>query len=590
PATEREKLLATLFAEVLQLPHVSADDSFFALGGDSITSVQLAGRARLAGLVLTPREVFRHKTVEALAAALPESPAELALAPDPDGADPAVGALPATPIIRWLRELGGRIDGFNQSVLAPVPGGLTEEVLRAVLQAVLDHHDALRARLVRTSTTWTLEVPPKGALPAAAVVHRIDVAGLDEAAAAARVDAEGRAAQDRLDPDNGLMVQAVWFDAGPEAPGRLLLVLHHLVVDGVSWRILMPDLMQAYEAVAAGREPVLDPVWTSFRAWARGLARAALTPERTAELAVWTGMLAGYQEPPLGTRELDPAVDVAATARQLGLTLPAEVTGPLLTTVPTVLGTGVNEVLLTAFALAVTAWDHGRGRQRPAGVLLDLEGHGREELLAGVLPDADISRTVGWFTTMFPLRLDPGVTAADWPEIQAGGPAVGVALANVAGQLAALPDNGAGYGLLRHLNPETADVLAGLPVPQLGFNYLGRFGAGDGEDDGDGGLGGSDAAMPAGHALELNSLAQDRPDGPHLVASWSWPDGLFTEDEVRDLAEAWFTALRALVAHAAHPAAAPVRPVPPRPATTEPAPLLDLDQDEIDAFEEDFEF
>ncbi|MEU6231430.1 amino acid adenylation domain-containing protein [Kitasatospora sp. NPDC047058] len=589
-ATEREKLLAALFAEVLGLPEVGADDSFFTLGGDSITSVQLVGRARLAGLVLTPREVFRHKTVAALAAALPESPADPALAPDPEGADPAVGALPATPIIRWLRELGGRIDGFNQSVLAPVPGGLTGEALRAVLQAVLDHHDALRARLVRTSTAWTLEVPPKGALPAAAVVHRIDVAGLTEAGTAALVDAEGRAAQDRLDPDDGLMVQAVWFDAGPEAPGRLLLVLHHLVVDGVSWRILMPDLMQAYEAVAAGREPVLEPVWTSFRAWARGLARAALAPGRAAELPVWTGMLAGYQEPPLGTRALDPAVDVAATARQLGLTLPAEVTGPLLTTVPTVLGTGVNEVLLTAFALAVTAWDHGRGRQRPAGVLLDLEGHGREELLAGVLPDADVSRTVGWFTSMFPLRLDPGVAAADWPEVRAGGPAVGTALANVAGQLAALPDNGAGYGLLRHLNPETADVLAALPVPQIGFNYLGRFGAGDGEDDGDGGLGGSDAAMPAGHALELNSLAQDRPDGPHLVASWSWPDGLFTDDEVRGLAEAWFTALRGLVAHAAHPSAAPVRPVPPRPATTEPAPLLDLDQDEIDAFEEDFEF
>lgn len=284
--------------------------------------------------------------------------------------------------------------------------------------------------------------------------------------------------------------------------------------------------------------------------------------------------------------------DVAETARRLSLTLPADVTGPLLTTVPTVFGTGVNEVLLTAFALAVTDWDRGRGRQRADGVLLDLEGHGREELLAGVRPDADISRTVGWFTSLFPVRLDPGVPDGDWDEVHAAGPAVGRALARVAGQLAALPDNGAGYGLLRHLNPETADVLGALPVPQLGFNYLGRFGAGgdDDNDNGDGGLGGSDAAMPAAHALELNSLAQDRPDGPHLVASWSWPAGLFTEAEVNTLAEGWFRALRALVAHAADPATRAVDPVAPRSASAEPAPLLDLDQDEIDAFEEDFEF
>ncbi|RSS75553.1 non-ribosomal peptide synthetase, partial [Streptomyces sp. WAC06614] len=592
PEGPREELLAGLFAEVLGLPSVGVDDSFFTLGGDSITSVQLVGRARLAGLVLTPREVFQHKTVAALAAALPASAAEELLAPDPDGADPATGPLPATPIIRWLRDLGGRIDGFNQSVTAPVPGDLTQDALCAVVQAVLDHHDALRARLVREDAAWFLHVPPKGTLRAADVVHRIDVAGLDEAALAERFDAEGRAAQDRLDPDAGLMVQAVWFDAGPQALGRLLLIVHHLVVDGVSWRILMPDFMAAYEAVVAGREPQLEPVWTSFREWARGLARAALAPERAAELPVWTSMLDGYQEPALGARPLDPARDVAATARQYSSTLPADVTGPLLTTVPTALGTGVNEVLLTAFALAVTEWDRGRGRSREQGVLLDLEGHGREELLAGVLPDADISRTVGWFTSLFPVRLDPAVPDGEWQELHAGGPAVGRALAQVAGQLAELPDNGAGYGLLRHLNPQTADVLAALPVPQIGFNYLGRFGGGDGsgDDNGDGGLGGSDAAMPAAHALELNSLAQDGPGGPRLVASWTWPEGLFTEAEVAALAEGWFRALRALVAHAADPAVRPVQVVAPRPAAAGPAPLLDLDQDEIDAFEEDFEF
>ncbi|WP_229834825.1 non-ribosomal peptide synthetase [Streptomyces xantholiticus] len=589
PKGPREELLCRLFAEVLGLPEAGAEDSFFTLGGDSIASIQLVGRARRAGLVLTPREIFRHKTPAALAAALPQSAAERILAADPEGADPALGAVPGTPIIRWLRELGGQIDGFNQSVASPVPGDLTLEQLTSVVQAVLDHHDVLRAKLVRTDTDWALHIPETGALSAADVIHRVDVTGLGEEALAAAVDTEGRAAQNRLSPDNGLMVQVVWFDAGPDALGRLVLIVHHLVVDGVSWRILMPDLMAAYEAVTAGRQPVLEPVWTSFRQWARGLVAAAAAPERVAELSLWATMLADHQETPLGTRALDPARDVAGTVRELTVTLPADITGPLLTTVPTVFRTGVNEVLLTAFALAVTEWNRDRGRPDGGGVLLDLEGHGREELLAGIVPDADISRTVGWFTSLFPVRLDPAVPEADRAEVRAGGPAVGRALDRVAAQLGALPDNGAGYGLLRHLNDGTAPVLAALPTPQIGFNYLGRFASGDGEDNGDGGLGGSDDAMPAAHALELNALTQDRPDGPRLVASWSWPGELFSEEEVASLADGWFLALRAVVTHAADPAARQAGAAAPQSAASV-APLLDLDQDEIDAFEEDLGF
>ncbi|MEU8894147.1 amino acid adenylation domain-containing protein [Streptomyces sp. NPDC048442] len=590
PVGPREELLCRLFAEVLGLPTAGAEDSFFTLGGDSISSIQLVGRARQAGLVLTPREVFRHKTPEALAAALPESPAEQALAPDPQGADPAVGAVPATPIIRWLRELGGRIEGFNQSVTSPVPGDLTGDRLTAVIQAVLDHHDALRAKLVRTDTDWTLHIPPKGDVRAQDVIHRVDVTGLDKHRATARFEAEGLAAQNRLDPDAGLMVQVVWFDAGPTAFGELLLIVHHLVVDGVSWRILTPDLMAAYEAVAAGREPVLEPVWTSFRQWARSLVAAAADPERTAELPLWTGMLAGRVEPPLGTRALDPARDMAKTVRQLTVTLPPEMTKPLLTTVPAVFRVGVNDVLLTAFALAATEWNRDRGRQDGGGVLLDLEGHGREELLTGTVSETDISRTVGWFTSLFPVLLDPGVPDGDWADIHSGGPAVGRALAKVAGRLAELPDNGAGYGLLRYLNAETAPALAAFPAPQIGFNYLGRFASTAEDNGGDdtGGLGGSDADMPAAHALELNALTQDRPDGPRLVATWTWPGELFTEDEVAALAEGWFRALRSVVTRAGHPDASAVIPAAPQHTAAPLAPLLDLDQDEIDAFEEDF--
>ncbi|WP_280138221.1 non-ribosomal peptide synthetase [Streptomyces sp. TP-A0874] len=587
PRTPREELLCRLFAEVLGLEQVSVDDNFFALGGDSIVSIQLVNRARQVGLVLTPREVFQHKTVEALAAALPEEETPAEAAPAAGSSDPAVGALPLTPIIHWLRGVDGPIDGFNQSIVAPVPGGLEPAQLTKIIQAVIDHHDALRMRLDRVGGEWILRIPPKGALDAEQLIRRVDVTGLAGAELHATLTSQAQLAQNRLAPGDGVMVQVVWFDGGPTAPGQLLLIVHHLVVDGVSWRILMPDLTAAYEAVASGREPALEPVWTSFRQWAQGLAREATAPERLAELPVWTKMLDVPAEPPLGARALDPAQDLFRTARQITMTLPPEWTGPLLTKSAAVFRTGVNEVLLTAFSLAVADWRRRRGADASRGVLVDLEGHGRED----VVPGADISRTVGWFTSLYPVRLDPAVSSLEWEDVWSGGPAVGRALRAVREQLDALPDNGVGYGLLRYLNPETKPELAGLPAPQIGFNYLGRFEASGAPEEaaadtaGDtGGLGGSDPEMPMAHALEMNALTQVHPDGPRLVATWSWPGALFAEEEVRALAEGWFRALKAVVTYAENPDAGSDMLESPRAGA---APLVELGQDEIDEFEDE---
>ncbi|MFI2511745.1 amino acid adenylation domain-containing protein, partial [Streptomyces sp. NPDC018972] len=542
PRDEREELLCGLFAEVLGLASVGVDDSFFDLGGDSIISIQLVSRARRAGLTLTPRDVFRLRTVEALAAAatsVEDAPA--AQADEDDG----VGAVPLTPIVHHLRETGGPVDGFNQAMLMQVPGDYDLGLLTKALQAVLDHHDALRMRLERPGDgTWKLTVPPRGAVRAEDLVRRVDATAVPLSEAA-------QAAQERLAPGDGVMVQAVWHDAGRHTPGQVLVMGHHLVVDGVSWRILMPDLVAAYEAVAAGREADLEPVGTSFRAWAEGLREAAGSPERLAELDVWTSMLQ-VENPLLGSRRLDPARDVVATSGGLSLALPADLTGVLLSRVPAVFHAGVNDVLLTGFALAVTDWLRRRG-QDASGALIDLEGHGREELV----PGADVSRTVGWFTSLFPVHLAPGVAEDGWDEVWAGGAAVGGALKAVKEQLRALPDNGAGYGLLRHLNPETEAVLAALPVPQIGFNYLGRLGGASSDEAGEGGgLGGAaDPQMPLTHVLELNSIAQETSDGPTLVANWSWARDLLTEAEVRDLAETWFRALGAIAAHAGTPGA-----------------------------------
>ncbi|MFJ9691431.1 amino acid adenylation domain-containing protein [Kitasatospora sp. NPDC101183] len=578
PRNAREELLCRLFAEVLGLEKVGIDDSFFALGGDSIVSIQLVSRARRAGLVLTPRDVFRHRTVGALAAVAQDADQAARPTGGSGSADAGTGPVPLTPIVHRLREAGGPIDAFNQAMTAPTGAGCTAADLAAALQAVVDHHDALRMRLSRSGDGWGLEIGARGAVRATELLHRVDAGGLSDDELRTLMSDEAQAAQGRLDPDRGVMVQAVWFDGGPGVSGRLLLIVHHLVVDGVSWRILLPDLAAALAAVRAGRKPELEPVGTSFRAWAEGLVQEASSPARVAELEIWTGMLRS-QDAPLGSRPLDPRRDVLSNAAALEVTLPPQATGALLTWVPAAFHTGVNDVLLAGFALAVADWRRRRGTEA-SGVLVDLEGHGREELV----PGADVSRTVGWFTSLFPVDLDPGVsTAEEWAQVWAGGPALGRAVKAVKERLRALPDNGAGYGLLRHLNPETGRVLAELPTPQIGFNYLGRL-AGVTEDGGDDRAGaalggGADAGMPLPHALEMNATAREGADGVRLVANWAWPRELFAEDEVRDLAQTWFRALEAIVTHTEGPGAGG--------RTPSDLDLVELTQQEIDALESD---
>jgi non-ribosomal peptide synthase protein (TIGR01720 family) len=591
PRSPREQVLAGLVGELLGLAEVGIDDSFFALGGDSISSIQLVSRARGAGLLLTPRQVFELRTVRELAAAARVPAADRAVPGSGSsdsggsGVGSGVGRVPATPAVHWWRERGGPVAGFHQSVLVYAPAGLTEEGLVAAAQAVFDHHDALRARLL-PADGWALEVRPPGTVRARDRVRRVPLpaAGgpatgpraVDRSAAGVApetkdiVAREAAAAAARLAPADGVTADLVWFDAGPGRLGRLLVSVHHLVVDRVSWSVLLPDLAAAWTAVAAGAPPVLPPVGTSLREWATLLTAAAR--DRAVELRLWTDLLAG-PERPLGRRPLDPARDVVATERSHTVTLAAEHTAPLLTTVPAAYRAGVDDVLLTALALALTHRRRGGG-----GVLVELEGHGREE----IAPAVDLSRTVGWLTSLHPVRLDPGVR--DWPRLWAGGPAVGTALKRVKEQRQALPDRGLGYGLLRHLDPRTAPVLAGLPRAQVAFNYLGRFPVGGSPapwapaPEAPPLGGGLPPDLPAAHVLSVNALTEDRPDGPRLVATWTWPGGLLSEVDVRTLAGDWLRALRLLAGSA--PGGGGMTP--------SDLPLLTLSQDEIDLLEADW--
>ncbi|GAB2867015.1 hypothetical protein GCM10022221_79600 [Actinocorallia aurea] len=563
PASEREEVFADLFAEVLALSaRPGADDGFFDLGGDSIIAIQLVSRARQAGLAVTPREVFQHQTVAALAALARDAAEDTTVEVEPEGA--GLGPVPLTPIMAWLRDRGGAMSGFHQAFALRVPGGLGEEHLVRGLQAVLDRHDMLRLRL----DGWQPVVRPVGEVRAAELVRRVEVAPADSYQA--EIDAEVRRAASELDPSAGENARLIWLDAGPEAQGRLVLVLHHLVVDGVSWRVLMPDLVTAWGAAATGAEPALEPVPTSFRRWAQKLLAEAADPGRAAELDTWFDLAEG-PNPKLGARALDPAVDTADTVRRLDLVLDVATTEAVLTDVPAAFHGRVNDVLLTGLALAVAHWRAGRGG-RGTGVLVDLEGHGREEIVQGV----DLSRTVGWFTSLYPVRLDAGQNA--WAEITSGGAAAGQALKRVKEQLRQVPDNGIGFGLLRYLNETTGEELADLPQAQIAFNYLGRVAAGDGDFSPapEQLPPGEDPKLPAAHTLEINAITRDLPGGPELAATWSWPGGLLTEDDVRTLGEAWFAALRGLAAHAGDADAG---------GFTSSDLLVELDQSEIDTLQ-----
>ncbi len=579
PRSPQEEILCALFAEVLGLRRVGIDDNFFALGGDSIMSIQLVSRARKAGLVITPRAVFQHQTVAALAGAsklMEETGSALP--------DVATGALPPTPIMRWLLERdglqpGGVLDRFHQAMLLRVPAGLREDDLVAALQCMLDHHDALRLRLIGQADKggWGLAVAPAGAVRAAACLRRIDICGLDAGALRARLSEQARLAEDALSPSCGVMVQAVWFDAGAAAAGLLLLTIHHLAVDGVSWRILVPDLAAAWRAIAGGQVPALGPRSTSLRRWAQRLLSHAQDSGRVGELSFWCDMLGA---PSLALIEggLDAVRDTAGTAGHLTLTLPADVTGALLTRVAAAFHGGINDVLLSALVVAAVDWGRRRGRGGAGGqaVLIDLEGHGREEIFG----DVDLSRTVGWFTSLYPVRLDAG--GVDLDDALAGGPALGRAVKQIKEQLRAVPDHGLGYGLLRYLNPRTAAELAGFAAPPLAFNYLGRFAAPSEADwaaaPEAGALGrGGDPAMPLAHALELNAFTLDGPDGATLTANWSFARALIGEEAVDDLARGWFAALEALVRHAATPDAGGRSP--------SDLPLVALAQGEIERLE-----
>ncbi|MEO3814432.1 amino acid adenylation domain-containing protein [Sphaerisporangium sp. B11E5] len=569
PDTAEEKDLCRIFSEVLGVSETGPDDDFFMLGGDSILAIQVAARARKSGLSLGPRDVFRHRTPALLAAV-----AQSAAPAEPSGVPPeeTTGLIPATPVMHWLRELGGPIQGYHQSLVVRVPP-LVEAELVAAVQAVLDTHDALRSRLVTggDGTVWGLSVREVGEADARDCVRRVGDAGRDDEERAAVLRREFVAARDRLDPAAGRMMEVVWLEEGPGDGGRLLLVVHHTVVDAVSWHILLADLAAAWQAAASGGRPGLDRPVTSFRRWAEGLILSAHDPAWAATLGVWTAMLT----PPassLGRRPLDRRRDVAGRTRSLTVTLGVPETETLITHAPRAFGADVQDVLVTGLAMALSeVTGHG-------GVPIDLEGHGRED----IVPRADLVRTVGWFTSVFPVRCELGDGTGELPL---GARAV-EALKRVKEQLRALPGRGVGYGLMRYLNPVTRPLLAALPAPEVRFNYLGRFTMAEGRSDhwraepSSFDLVAQPPDMPVSHVLDVVAIVNVHPGGPRLSLSMTWPEEVLEEKRAGEIAGRWREVLEALGEHVTRTGAGGLTP--------SDVELVAVNQAEIEEFEAEY--
>ncbi|MFJ2442705.1 amino acid adenylation domain-containing protein [Streptomyces sp. NPDC087658] len=518
PAAGTETVLHSLAVALLGDPGLGADDNLFAHGADSIHAIQLVSRARRHGLALTPQDVFDHPTVARLAVLAVATDSAAPVADDP------VGDLPATPMARRLAARGGPTAGYAQSLLLTTAPGLGRDRLSAALQTVLDRHDALRLRGATIRPAGTVR-----AEDCLTFAPDEDIARHKETARAA------------LRPEDGAVFRAVRF----EASHRLLLVLHHLVVDGVSWRLLLADLAEALTADA----PVLSPRGTSLRGWAARLTDLAAAPATQAELPFWKGLLAA-PEPPLGARPLDPARDTHATARTLTVTLPAALTTTLLTTLPAAHRATPDDILLAALSAAVQ-------RHRGAGdVLVDLEGHGRDHLPDGV----DIATTVGWFTRIHPVRLAAGT---------ATGPAL---IRRTKEELRAVPHGGRGHDLLGLSGAEDLSA-AGQPRPQIAFNYLGRLDehalAGWRLADGAGAVELlTDPALALTHILQIDAHVRDG----ELTAVFTYPEGVLAPAAVRALADAWTGALAELAPHTRGS------------LTVSDVPLVRITQDELDRF------
>ena len=547
PRNYVETKLTEIWADVLGVGQVGIFDNFFELGGDSILAIVVITKANKAGLQLTTKQLFQHQTVADLAS--------VAVTKKVNQAEQGLitGLASLTPIQYWFFEQNLlEPHHWNQAVLLEVKQVLDLAVLEKTVQQLLLHHDALRLRFEQTKSGWQqviaspdLEVP---------LIH-LDFSALSESEQELAIEAAATKLQASLNLSTSPLMRVVLFDLGHQ-PSRLLILIHHLAVDGVSWRILLEDLETIYQQLSQGKKARLPAKTTSFKYWSQCLQEYAQSATRPQEWNYWLRE-EWHQVTPLPV-DFSDGDNTVVSVRKISMALTVEQTQALLKEVPKAYNTQINDVLLTALVQAFSQWTGNNS------LLLALEGHGREE----IFDDVDLSRTVGWFTSVFPVLLDLGKTSHPVE-----------ALKLIKEQLRGIPNKGMGYGVLRYLSKDTARVesLQSLPQAEVIFNYLGQF---------DQTFSDSLIFKISQHSqgqtrsswnretymLSIDALIIDN----QLRVNWNYSKKIHRRSTIERLAQGFLAALQVLVTHCQSPED--------RGYTPSDFPEADLSQQDLDRF------
>ncbi|HKQ07725.1 MAG TPA: condensation domain-containing protein [Blastocatellia bacterium] len=447
PSSPVEQALCRIWAEMLRLPQVGIHDNFFELGGDSILAIHVASRAQRAGISITPRQIFLHQSIAELATEV-GTVKRLAAA---QGL--LSGPVPLTPIqARFFEQQRRHPHHYNQSLLLEGATPIDPLTLQAAVTALCLHHDQLRARFWREAGQWRQAISPQ--VPTD-LIQMIDLSGLEASAWESAFRQAAGELQASLQLDEGRLLRLGYFDFGPEREAWVLVVAHHLVIDTVSWGVLLEDLIHAYEGLRRGEAVELAEKTNSYQQWAAGLEEVARAGElERQEGEYWRKVVrqGGGRLP----RDYEEGENLGDSGATVVVGLSQEQTRQLVREVVKAVGGELQEVLVGALVESICAWSGG------SGVKVELEGHGREEEVVGV----DLTRSVGWLTSVYPVWIDR--QAGEWPRQQ---------MRRVEEQMRRVPQRGIGYGILRYLNAESeiARELSQAAEPEICFNYLGQF-------------------------------------------------------------------------------------------------------------------
>jgi amino acid adenylation domain-containing protein/non-ribosomal peptide synthase protein (TIGR01720 family) len=530
--TEKEKILVSIWQQILGLENISIEDNFFELGGDSIMSILVVIHAEEAGLKIIPQNIFQAPTIKQLAALAEfDDPSQ-----DQEEGIRESGRLYFTPIQHWFFEQNfSNPHHWNQSLLFETRKTIQINHLRAAARIVIKQHDVFRMRYYPGKSGWLSEIVEENDVPCVVFDFSNLTALQHDDALRKQIIIQ----QQSLNITEGPLIRLVFFKLGKNQPDRLLIVIHHLAVDAISWRILIHDFQKAYRQSEIGQPNLVSGKTTSYKVWAQHLAALANSPEFINEATFWKKVL--DKDAPALPVDFELAgqsmrdINKESTSRQVSIVLEEDMTQSLLRDVTAAFGAEVLDFLLTALIRMFQKWT---GKDVLA---INLEAHGRESVVKNV----NLTRSVGWFTALYPVILSlPG-------DIDPG-----TAIKLIKEQLRSIPHHGLGYGILRYLRPVTspANLLKREATPSVSFNYLGQLPENGLEDSVFDFAPESVEAQRSpnahrSHLIEINtSIYQGK-----LHVEWIYSDRLHRKNTIEQLATTYLSELRQLITYCRNP-------------------------------------